>query len=272
MKDIVTDLMNRNDWVILDAETAGLDSHAEAVSVGVIDHTGQVLLDTLIKPTHPIHPSVTAINGVTNDMLSDAPTFLQVLPDLHSAVAGKTIVVYNAPYDHRIISQSFEPYRQTFIQALNPLGPGPRIDSFDLMTDIMTTTWLDVMAPYAEFHGEWNDYYNSYKWQRLTAAAAQMRVPIVAAHRAVGDCQMTLGVIRAVYKIVTENIGLMNADLSNQCYECGKIGITTEGLCSYCWEQDTLHCTVCEKPVGRLHYGLCDDCYRLENPEYLDID
>ena len=204
MKDLVTDLMSRQDWVILDTETTGLTHSAEAVSIGVIDHTGLVLLDTLIKPTRPIHANVTAINGVTNEMLADAPTFLQVLTDLHSAVAGKTIVVYNAPFDRRIIAQSYEPYRTVGVaNALNTLGP--RNDGYEMMEEIMTATWLDVMAPYAEFYGDWNDYDQSYRWQKLTAAAQQQGVIIKDAHSAVGDCQMTLGLIHAVYNLIRDD-------------------------------------------------------------------
>jgi len=245
MKDLVTDLMNRTDWVILDTETTGLSNIDEAVSIGVIDHTGNVLLDTLVKPANAfITQHVAALHGITQEMVSDAPTFLQVLPDLHSAVAGKTIVVYNAPFDRRIIAQSVEPY---IVAAGYPeFG---ETEHWPMYEEIATTAWLDIMAPYAEFHGEWNEYHQSYRWQRLTAAAAQMRVPIVAAHRAVGDCIMTLGVIRAVYNLIRDD-----------AIEFGG--------------GDPLHCVQCGEPVADPKDGLCADCYAQEYPDYswLDID
>jgi DNA polymerase-3 subunit epsilon len=193
MKDLLTRLFADNNFVILDTETTGLDDRAEAVSIGVIDHTGAVLLDTLVKPTRPITADVTAINGITNEMLVNARPFNNVIQDLYRAVAGKTIVVYNAPYDRRIIDQSFAPYIQN--------SPGGELG---MMSAIWKAGWVDIMAPYAEYWGDYSDWHHSYRWQKLTVAAKQQRVPVVNAHRAVGDCLLTLGVMKAVHAKVYE--------------------------------------------------------------------
>jgi DNA polymerase-3 subunit epsilon len=44
------------------------------------------------------------------------------------------------------------------------------------------------MLQYARFIGEWNSYYNSYKWQKLDGGD----------HTALGDCLATLEVIRVM--------------------------------------------------------------------------
>ena len=54
------------------------------------------------------------------------------------------------------------------------------------------------MQAYAEFHGAWNEEKKSYRWQKLSAAAAQQGVTVTNAHRALGDCLTTLGVVRAM--------------------------------------------------------------------------
>lgn len=39
--------------LILDTETTGLEEHAEIVEIAVIDYTGAVLLETLVRPDGP---------------------------------------------------------------------------------------------------------------------------------------------------------------------------------------------------------------------------
>lgn len=57
-----------SNYIILDTETTGLDNTAEIVEISVINDQGEVLLDTLIKPTKPIPGDATAIHGITNEM------------------------------------------------------------------------------------------------------------------------------------------------------------------------------------------------------------
>lgn len=187
MKAIAKDLLSRNDWVILDTETTGLDNRAEAVQIGVLSSGGEVLLNTLVKPVRPLTAELTAIHGITNEMVADAPTFVDILPALHQAVLGKTVVVYNAPYDNRIISQSFAQYSR-------PL----QREQFKLMTDIMAARWLDVMSPYAEHYGEWDVYRQSWRWQKLVNAVRQQGLKVADAHTAIGDCLLTMALIKAV--------------------------------------------------------------------------
>lgn len=163
--------------LILDTETTGLDSNAEIVEISIIDCTGAVLMDTLIKPTRPIPVDATRIHGITDEMMANAPTWPEVIGQFQKIVQGRTLVIYNADYDVRIINQ-------TNVKHSWPLTP--------LDADC-------AMLAYAEFYGEWDDYRNKYKWQRLGNAARQQGVVIEGkAHRALADCRMTLGVIKAM--------------------------------------------------------------------------
>lgn len=65
----------RQDWVILDTETTGLDTMAEIVEISIIASDGHVLLDTLIRPSNPIPPAATAIHHISDLMVVAAPTF-----------------------------------------------------------------------------------------------------------------------------------------------------------------------------------------------------
>ena len=187
--DLAKQLLKQTDWVVLDTETTGLGYKAEAVSIGVLSSDGQVLLGTLVKPTRSIPFDARRVHGITDEMVQTAPTFKEILPDLLKVTANKKIVVYNADYDRRIVEQSFKPYTKFAIEN--------RVVFFNDMAHMMKPeNWIDVMGPYAEFWGEWNDWHQNYRWQKLTAACQQQGVTIANAHRAIGDCQMTLALIR----------------------------------------------------------------------------
>lgn len=95
-----------NNALILDTETTGLDERAEIIEISIIDCTGQVLLDTLVKPTSPIPAEATRIHGITNEMVAEAPTWPEVIRKFEEIVIGRDLVIYNADYDLRIIDQT----------------------------------------------------------------------------------------------------------------------------------------------------------------------
>lgn len=167
-----------NNALILDTETTGLDERAEIIEISIIDCTGQVLLDTLVKPTSPIPAEATRIHGITNEMVAEAPTWPEVIRKFEEIVIGRDLVIYNADYDLRIIDQTSN------------------------LHNILETLWLEAectMLAYAEFYGQWDDYREQWKWQRLGNAAKQQGVVIEGtAHRALADCKMTLGVIASM--------------------------------------------------------------------------
>lgn len=192
MKTWAKELLQRSDWVILDTETTGLGNFDQIVQIGVLSPSGEVLLDTLTKPSIPIPDEATRIHGITNQMVANAPDFSQIWPKLVELTQDKVVVVYNATYDWRMVKQSIA-------AALD-------IDHFTFDGDekvggMMLTVgkdWACAMSRYAEFWGEWSSYHQSYTWQKLTNACRQQGLKIEDAHSAIGDCRMTLALIKAV--------------------------------------------------------------------------
>lgn len=167
----------RQNALVLDTETTGLDESAEIVEISLIDCTGTVLMDTLVRPRLPIPDEASAIHGITSAMVANAPSWLQIRDQFLELVAGRPIVIYNADYDTRIICQTNAAYGV----------PRPVLDA------------RCAMLAYAEHWGQWDDRRSNWKWQRLTAAAEQQGViPEGQAHRSLADCRMTLGIIRAM--------------------------------------------------------------------------
>jgi len=169
-------LLNCN---ILDTETTGLDDQAEIVEISIIDQLGNVIFDSLVKPQKPIPAEATAIHGITNDMVATAPSWADIHDEVCRIVSCKPLVIYNADYDMRLMAQTAALY------GLQPVTANAGVHC--------------AMLAYAEFYGDWNDYKGSYRWQRLTAAAAQQGVVTDGqAHRALADVMMTLGVLQAM--------------------------------------------------------------------------
>lgn len=165
---------------ILDTETTGLDGSAEIVEISIIDESGNVVLDTLIKPLNPIPSGVTAIHGITNEMVADAPCWPAVYHRVMDLISSRPLVIYNADYDLRMLDQTSALY------SLRGWGYG------------FINVWC-AMNAYAEFYGEWDDHRGKYRWQRLGNAAAQQGVIVEGkSHRALADCRMTLGLLKAM--------------------------------------------------------------------------
>ena len=175
--------------LILDTETTGLGDDAEVVELALVDCAGAVLLDTLVRPSGPVPAEAAAIHGITDAMLAEAPTWSAIHARFCDLVEGRQVVIYSREFDTRVISQTARRYGL----------PAPQ--GFDLVLDPGRIHC--AMQAYARFHGEWNAEKGQYRWQKLSAAAAQQGVTVTNAHRALGDCLMTLGVVRAMAS--TEN-------------------------------------------------------------------
>lgn len=127
-----------DDCLILDTETTGLGEDAEIVEITVIDHEGQPLMNTLVKPARGSIPDeVINIHGITNEMVADAPMWADINDEFMRLIAGRTVVMYNAAYDSRLVMQS---------QLANGLDADP-----------MTNTHIVcAMHEYAKFVGEYD--------------------------------------------------------------------------------------------------------------------
>lgn len=181
----ILEVIESKDFMVLDTETTGLGSGAEIVSIAIIDAHGNTHLDTLVKPVRPIPPDATRIHGITNEMVSTAePLPLYQIRDL---LAGRHVIVYNADYDLGMLYKSAKASNLPFVE----------------WSDI-TLGWHCAMQTFAEIYGDWNDYHQSYRWQKLSTACSYYRIPVVGAHGALADCLMTLKVCEAMLKSHTE--------------------------------------------------------------------
>lgn len=156
--------------VYLDTETTGLTNKDEIIEIAVIDHDGRTLVDELVRPARKIPPDATAIHGITNQMVGAALTWPVIwVSKIRPALFGRTIAIYNAGFDLRMMAQSHggvqDPYR--------------------------SLRSVDVLDLYAKFFGEWDPVRRSYRYQSLEKAGKQCGIPLPNAHRALADTLLT---------------------------------------------------------------------------------
>jgi DNA polymerase III epsilon subunit-like protein len=147
--------------VILDTETTDLAGYV--VEVAILDAaTGDVLLDTLVNPGCPVEPGARWVHGISDEQLADAPPLTEVWPRLLEVTANRTVLAYNAEFDHDTV------IRHARRDGLDPghLGDASRWSC--LMT--RRTAWL-----------------MRHRW-----------LPLSGGHRARGDCEVAFGLLAAM--------------------------------------------------------------------------
>ena len=62
---------------------------------------------TLVNPVQPIPPASTAIHGITNEHVKDAPTFKQLASNLYSGLRDCDFIGYNVRFDLAQLQEEF---------------------------------------------------------------------------------------------------------------------------------------------------------------------
>lgn len=181
--------MLEQEFVVLDTETTGLDYDDVAVQIGIVNRDGAILLDTYVKPWKPIPARATQLHGITDEMVKGAPTILELEPQLAAALQGQVVLIYNAEYDANILRRSF------LYSGAEKHGAPYRLP------ETHWTFWgifkpECAMEAFAAFYGDFNARYGTYRWQKLTTAAAHFGLSVVGAHGAVQDALTTLAVVK----------------------------------------------------------------------------
>ena len=139
---------NPSGIVVVDTETTGLDGKTdEILQFSACDGEGKVLINTYLRPVrHTEWPEAGAVNGITPEMVADAPTLEEMSGRIKAVLeSAKTLIGYNTPFDLGFVSSFFMPAKDVRV--------------------------IDVMLDCARRYGELDDYHECYKWQKLVNAA-----------------------------------------------------------------------------------------------------
>lgn len=155
--------------ICFDVETTGLDfEDDEILQISIVDGNGNELLNSYVKPIkHKAWPRAQAVNGISYEIVKKAPTFKQLHKKIQQIIDKADLLVgYNINFDINFLEYS----------GINFKDDVPR---------------FDVMLRFARIYGEYNEYYDGYKWQKLTTCAAYFGYDFVA-HDSLEDTKATL--------------------------------------------------------------------------------
>jgi hypothetical protein len=154
-------LGNPSQYVILDTETTDLDG--EIIEIAITDLEGNALLNQRIKPLGKMSAGAQAVHGISLEMLATEPYFYDVYPRIQETIKDKIVLIYNRSFDKARLAGDCKRHN---------------LEGLKFKSEC-------VMLQYAQFCGDWSDYWESYRWQ-----------PLNGGHSALSDCQAVGFVLR----------------------------------------------------------------------------
>lgn len=212
------------DYVVFDLETTGihqeLDDIIEISAVKVQDHKVVEQFSTLINPGRHIPATATAVNGITDQMVADAPGIESVIGDFLEFIGDSVLVGHNIhSFDTNFVYDA----------ALQHLERGLSNDYVDTL--FMARKCLPSLSHH-----------------RLTDIAEHFQIETEGAHRALQDCIMNQLCYEELGKILEKLEeekrqrltagGRSSASMSSEeeelvCPECGAILVRRKGRYGY---------------------------------------
>ena len=91
-------------YIAIDVETTGLDPGAghRICEIALLKFLRGNVIDSLVTfvdPLRPISPGASAVNGITDFMVTGAPQFTDIFPRIVSFIGEDVLVFHNAPFD-----------------------------------------------------------------------------------------------------------------------------------------------------------------------------
>lgn len=97
------------EYVVFDLETTGFDPYNDRIiEVGAVKLVGSKIVDRFsefINPKVAIPQKITELTGITQEMVADAKSYEEVIPDFLKFVGESTVVAHNANFDVGFITQ-----------------------------------------------------------------------------------------------------------------------------------------------------------------------
>lgn len=159
--------LNQIDFVVVDVEAvSGRSIPTRIIEIGACRvRAGEISgeFEALLNPEVPVPRFVSALTGITDEMLIDAPRFAEVAEEWLEFLGDSVLVAHNSNFDLTLLNQE-----------LARVFPGCRMRN----ADVCTVKMARRMAPYLDNH-------------HLDALADHFGFEINQRHRAAGDARAT---------------------------------------------------------------------------------
>ena len=112
--------------IVLDTETTGLDFRTgdRVVEIGCIELFGRQRtgrkFHTWLNPEREVGAGAVAIHGLTDEFLSDKPTFTQVANEFIEFVQGAELIIHNAAFDTGFLDNELSLFGNARLDDLCP--------------------------------------------------------------------------------------------------------------------------------------------------------
>lgn len=168
-----------SDYIIFDIETTGLDSsYDEVIEIGAIKVKNNKIVskfNSLVKPKNEIDEYITELTGITNEMVKDAPTIEEILPDFMNYIGNDILIGHNVNFDINFIYDNL--YRNKF--------------------DVLTNDFIDTMRISRKLLPELPHH-------RLIDLAKYFKIDSTNNHRSLKDCEITMNVYENLKEIALQ--------------------------------------------------------------------
>lgn len=164
------------DYVLYDLETTGTSStYDEVIEISAVKVRNIIVVDEfseLVNPGRSIPMAASMVNNISDEMVSDAPLFEEVLPRFLSFIGEDVLVGHNInSFDMKFLYRDCEKY---FGQTL-------------------TNDYVDTLRIAKMVFPDW-------KHRRLSDLADYYGISTCGAHRALADCKMNQKVFELLAK------------------------------------------------------------------------
>lgn len=104
-------MQNMQPLAFVDLETTGANPTTDRITeIGVVevDGDGVRTWSQLVNPQTPIPPFIERLTGISDAMVSGAPTFAELAGQLQERLQGRLFIAHNARFDYGFLKQEFK--------------------------------------------------------------------------------------------------------------------------------------------------------------------